>query len=83
MTTDTMPGDAEAAGAIAALADLHGWSPRPGDAVRVPRAFGGGYQDGVVFGRDPNVNSHRSRDIWLIDTPEGRLTLYLEELERI
>jgi hypothetical protein len=72
MTTDTMPGDAEAAGAIAALADLHGWSPRPGDAVRVPRAFGGGYQDGTVATAD--------RGGWLVDTPEGRLLMYREEL---
>ena len=62
----------EAAGAIAALADLHGWSPRPGDAVRVPRAFGGGYQDGTVAAAD--------RGGWLVDTPEGRLLMYREEL---
>lgn len=72
MTADTMPGDAEAAGAIAALADLHGWSPRPGDAVRVPRAFGGGYQDGVIATAD--------RGGYLVDTPEGRLLMYREEL---
>jgi hypothetical protein len=72
MTTDTMPGDAEAAGAIAALADLHGWSPAPGAAVRVPRAFGGGYQDGVVATAD--------RGGYLVDTPEGRLLMYREEL---
>lgn len=72
MTTDTMPGDAEAAGAIAALADLHGWSPRPGDAVRVPRAFGGGYQDGVIATTDLGG--------YLVDTPEGRLLMYREEL---
>jgi len=72
MTTDTMPGDAEASGAIAAMADTYGWRPTAGDAVRVPRAFGGGYQDGTVAAAD--------RGGWLVDTPEGRLLMYREEL---
>ena len=72
MTTHTMPGDAEAAGAIAGMADTYGWRPTAGDAVRVPRAFGGGYQDGVVATAD--------RGGWLVDTPEGRLLMYREEL---
>jgi hypothetical protein len=72
MTTDTMPGDAEAAGAIAGMSDTYGWRPTAGDAVRVPRAFGGGYQDGVVAAAD--------RGGWLVDTPEGRLLMYRDEL---
>jgi hypothetical protein len=72
MTTDTMPGDAEAAGAIAGMTDTYGWRPTAGDAVRVPRAFGGGYQDGTVATAD--------RGGWLVDTPEGRLLMYREEL---
>lgn len=71
------PGDAEAAAAEAAIADFYGnaWRPSPGQRVRCPRAFGGGYQDGVVYGPD--------RDGWLVDTAEGRLLLYTEELERL
>ena len=65
----------EAAGAIAGMADTYGWSPAPGDAVRVPRAFGGGYQDGVIATAD--------RCGYLVDTPEGRLLMYREELEYI
>lgn len=71
------PGDAEAAAAQAAMAEFYGsvWKPAAGQRVRCPRAFGGGYQDGTVFGPD--------RDAWLVDTAEGRLLLYAEELERI
>ena len=70
------PGDAEAAAAEAAIADFYGrvWKPAPGEQVRCPRAFGGGYQPGVVVGPD--------RDGWLVDTAEGRLLLFTEELER-
>ena len=75
MTTD--PHHAEYAGAIAGMTETYGsrWVPRRGDRVRCPRAFGGGYQPGTVVGPD--------RDGYLIDTAEGRLLLYLEELERI
>ena len=75
MSTD--PHYREAAAAEAAIAEFYGsvWKPKPGDAVRCPKAFGGGYQDGRVFGRQD--------DAYLIDTAEGRLLLYLEELERI
>ena len=66
----------EAAGAAAGMGEVYGYRPQPGDRVRCPKAFGGGYQDGTVHGID--------RDgLWLVDTPEGRLRLYLEELERI
>ncbi|NBW18473.1 MAG: hypothetical protein EBR82_61920 [Caulobacteraceae bacterium] len=75
MTTD--PHYREAAAAEAAIAEFYGsvWKPKPGDRVRCPKAFGGGYQDGTVVGPD--------RDGYLVDTAEGRLLLYLEELERI
>ena len=68
----------EAAAAQAAMAEFYGsvWRPKPGDRVRCPRAFGGGYQDGTVFGCEPSGT-------WLVDTAEGRLRLFTEELERI
>lgn len=67
----------EAAAAEAAIADFYGtvYRPQPGDRVRCPRAFGGGYQEGVVACPED--------DAYLVDTAEGRLLLYLEELERI
>jgi hypothetical protein len=75
MTTN--PHYREAAAASAAMAEFYGsvWTPQPGDRVRCPRAFGGGYQAGTVHGPE--------RDGWLVDTAEGRLLMYLEELERI
>ena len=75
----------EAAGAIAGMLEAYGprWVPRPGDRVRCPRAFGGGYQEGTVYGLDGNVNRVGHRDIYLVDTPEGRLALFTDELERI
>ena len=75
----------EAAGAIAGMTETYGprWVPRAGDRVRCPRAFGGGYQDGTVYGLDGNVNRVGHRDIYLVDTPEGRLALFTDELERI
>ena len=82
-TTD--PHHREAAAAEAAMAEFYGtvWRPKPGDRVRCPKAFGGGYQDGTVYGMDGNVNRVGHKDIYLVDTPEGRLALYREELERI
>lgn len=76
MLKQTMPGDREAAAAQAAMAELYGsvWKPKTGDRVRVPRAFGGGYQPGTVYGPDEGG--------YLVDTAEGRLFLYLEEIER-
>jgi hypothetical protein len=43
MDANTMPGDAEAAAAIAAMNEIYisGWRPEPGDMVRVPRPFYG------------------------------------------
>lgn len=73
-TTD--PHRREAAAAEAAMAEFYGtvWKPKTGDRVRVPKAFGGGYQPGTVNGPD--------KDGYLVDTPEGRLFLYLDEIER-
>ena len=72
-TTD--PHYREAAAAEAAMAETYGrWTPQPGDRVRCPRAFGGGYQDGTLVCRERNG--------WLVDTAEGRLALFTEELER-
>ena len=71
---DRMPGDKEAAAAVAGMAETYGWRPSEGAAVRCPQAFGGGYQDGVVYG--PAVDG-----CWLVDTPEGRLVLFTHELE--
>ena len=65
----------EAAAAEAAMAETYGrWNPQPGDRVRCPKAFGGGYQTGTLVCRERNG--------WLVDTPEGRLALFTEELER-
>ena len=75
MMTD--PHYREACAAQDAMAEMYGsaWKPKAGDRVRCPKAFGGGYQDGTVFGAE--------RDGWLVDTAEGRLHLYTEELERL
>lgn len=68
----------EAAAVQAAMAELYGtvWRPRPGDRVRCPKALGGGYQEGTVHGPEP-------KGTYLVDTPEGRLRLNADELERI
>jgi hypothetical protein len=82
MTTN--PHYREAAAASAAMAEFYGqvWRPRPGDRVRCPRAFGGGYQDGTVHGQELSPTG-LGTGAYLVDTDEGRLLLYLEELERI
>ncbi len=71
------PHHLEAAAASAAMAEFYGslWKPKPGDRVRCPKAFGGGYQPGVVHGPEDGA--------YLVDTAEGRLRMYLEELERV
>jgi hypothetical protein len=63
MSTD--PHHREAAAAEAAMAEMYGsvWKPKPGDRVRCPKAFGGGYQDGTVVGAE--------RDGWLVDTTDA------------
>ena len=72
-TTD--PHYREAAAAEAAMTETYGrWNPQPGDRVRCPKAFGGGYQTGTLVCRERNG--------WLVDTAEGRLALFTEELER-
>jgi hypothetical protein len=68
----------EAAAAEAAIADFYGtrYRPKPGDRVMCPKAFGGGYQPGVVAAPEGDA-------AYLVDTAEGRLLMYLEELEPI
>ena len=74
-TTD--PHYREAAAAVAGMTETYGcWMPRPGDRVRCPMAFGGGYQEGTVHCREQDGT-------YLVDTPEGRLRLNADELERI
>jgi hypothetical protein len=67
----------EAAAAEAAIADFYGtrYRPKPGDRVMCPKAFGGGYQPGVI--------ACPEGDAYLVDTAEGRLLMYLEELEPV
>jgi hypothetical protein len=76
-TRNMDPHHREAAAAEAAIADFYGtvYRPKPGDRVRCPLAFGGGYQTGVIAGPEG--------DAYLVDTAEGRLLLYLEELEPV
>lgn len=67
----------EAAAAESAIADFYGkvWRPAAGTVVRCPLAWGGGSQEGTVIGPDG--------DRWMVQTAEGRLVFFLEELERI
>jgi len=74
MDADRMPGDAEAAGAAAAMAETYGgWTPRPGERVRCPLAWGGGHQEGQVVCREGYG--------WLVATEEGRLVLLGHEIQ--
>ena len=77
---DTMPGDAEAHAAIAALHEQtpSGWPFSVGMAVRCPKAFGNGCQTGTVVNRELD---RRIGTVYLVDTPEGRLRLLPDELE--
>lgn len=67
----------EAAAAEAAMAEFYGkvWRPSAGERVRCPLAWGGGSQEGTVIGPDG--------DQWLVQTDEGRLVFFTDELERI
>jgi len=66
----------EAAAAEAAMAEFYGtWRPAEGQRVRCPLAWGGGSQEGTVIGPDG--------DRWLVQTDEGRLVFFLDEIERI
>jgi hypothetical protein len=77
MDANRMPGDAEAAAAIAAMGEIYisGWRPEPGDMVRVPRPFYGTHYIGRVA---ENVGER-----WLVDTPDGRLEFLLDEIDRV
>ena len=74
----------EAAAAEAAIADFYGtvYRPQPGDRVRCPKAFGGGYQPGVIVEEQRSPRGLSTGE-YLVDTAEGRLLMYLEELEPI
>lgn len=81
MNTTRNPGDAEY---LAAASALHEQTVSPdrtlrlGRKVRVPRAFAAGTQLGTIASR------HEDRHlgtVWLVDTPEGRLTLLPDEIE--
>lgn len=51
---------------------------RLGRTVRVPKAFGGGYQTGTIASR---TDDRHLGVVWLVDTPEGRLKLLPDEIE--
>ena len=51
---------------------------RLGRTVRVPKAFGGGYQTGTIAQR---TEDRHLGVVWLVDTPEGRLKLLPDEIE--
>lgn len=68
--------------AVAALPDQTP-SPRtfaPGQAVRVPKSFGCGYQVGVISHEE--IDRHLGRVI-RVDTQEGRLVLLPDEIDHI
>jgi hypothetical protein len=70
------PGDAEAAGAIAALAETFGRQPwKPGDRVRMELPFVGRYGTGTVV----EVNSARV----VVDVDGDLLWYYPHELQRV
>lgn len=73
-TTDRMPGDAEAAAAIAALGPQR---IEIGQRVWVPKAFGNGHQAGTVSASEDDRHLGR---VWLVDTPEGRLLMLPAEI---
>lgn len=53
---------------------------RLGRQVRVPRAFGCGYQLGTIAAREEDKHLGT---VWRVDTPEGRLVLLPDEIEVI
>lgn len=74
MDADRMPGDAEAAGAAAAMAETYGgWTPRPGERVSCSLVWGGGTQEGRVV--------CRSGQGWLVDTDQGQLLFFGDEIQ--
>jgi hypothetical protein len=48
MNANTMPGDREAAGAIAGMSDTYGYRPAVGDAVIAEPPYLGGRRAGIV-----------------------------------
>lgn len=53
---------------------------RLGRQVRVPRAFGCGYQYGTIAAREEDKHLGV---VWRVDTPEGRLVMLPDEIEVI
>lgn len=80
MINDHTVGHNEYLAAIAALPEqtISRQQLGPGVAVRVPKAFGAGYQLGTIAAQDRDKHLGL---IWLVDTPEGRLRLMPDEIE--
>lgn len=81
MTNETSPAENEYLAAIAGMPEhtiSRDTTLRVGRKVRVPRAFGGGYQYGTVATREQD---RHLGVVWLVDTPEGRLKLLPDEIE--
>ena len=77
LTTDhnRHPGDAEAAAAIAGLAETYGYQPAPGDRVACERPFRGDYAEGEVVA---------TNGVYVMVEVEGeRLAYYPHELRLI
>lgn len=75
----TDPNEREYLAAVSYLPE-HTPSPvrfRAGDEVMVPRVFGSGYQDGVVYGE---TNERRYGRCYLVDTAQGRLLMLPDEI---
>ena len=79
----TSPHENEYLAAIAAMPEhtiSRDTTLRLGRQVRVPRAFGGGYQYGTIAAREEDKHLGV---VWRVDTPEGRLVLLPDEIEVI
>lgn len=74
----TMPGDNEAAAAAACIHEQTPSGLRIGQYVRVPKAFGAGYQLGTIAFSEQD---RHHGTVWRVDTPEGRLVLLPAEIE--
>lgn len=78
---DTHVGHSEYLAAVAAMPEhtvSRDTTLRLGRTVRVPKAFGGGYQTGTIASR---TEDRHLGVVWLVDTPEGRLKLLPDEIE--
>lgn len=78
---NTSPHENEYLAAVAAMPEhtvSRDATLRLGRIVRVPKAFGGGYQTGTIASRTEDCHLGV---VWLVDTPEGRLKLLPDEIE--